>query len=97
MAEASNGKSTAYAAFKLGKEVEPWEFDLNPLGDDDVELKITHSGICHSDLHCIAGDWGPQEGLWPIVPGHEILGLVTQVRSFLGPLNKDIHMQIEKN
>lgn len=79
MAQASNGKADAQAAYEVGTVVKPWEFELNELGPEDVEIKITHSGICHSDIHTINGDWGPQSGNWPIVPGHEILGIVTQV------------------
>jgi uncharacterized zinc-type alcohol dehydrogenase-like protein len=46
-----------------------------------VEIKITHSGVCHSDIHTVNGDWGEQKGNWPIVPGHEIIGHVTAVGS----------------
>ncbi len=46
--------------------------------------QITHCGVCHSDLHTVDGDWGPQP--YPVVPGHEIIGFVTQV----GPAVKDI-------
>eukprot|EP01095_Lingulamoeba_sp_RSL-Kostka_P001163 TRINITY_DN1164_c0_g1_i1.p1 TRINITY_DN1164_c0_g1~~TRINITY_DN1164_c0_g1_i1.p1 ORF type:complete len:386 (-),score=163.68 TRINITY_DN1164_c0_g1_i1:309-1415(-) len=79
MATPSNGKSVGQAAYELGETVKEWEFDLHPLDDDYVEIKITFSGICHSDIHTINGDWGPQEGMFPIVPGHEIIGMVTQV------------------
>jgi uncharacterized zinc-type alcohol dehydrogenase-like protein len=61
-----------------------YEFALNPLGPHDVELRVTHCGVCHSDLHTVRGEWGDQK--WPIVPGHEIVGHVTaigsQVKSF---------------
>ena len=41
----------------------------------DVEIRITHSGVCHSDLHTVKGEWGPFD--YPVVAGHEILGFVT--------------------
>jgi uncharacterized zinc-type alcohol dehydrogenase-like protein len=44
-----------------------------------VEIRISHCGICHSDVHLVDGDWG--EGTYPMVPGHEIVGTVAA----LGP------------
>jgi len=55
------------------------------LGDDDVELKIVYSGICHSDLHTIFGEWGDKK--WPIVPGHEIVGYITKLGKNVTRLN----------
>ncbi|KAF8404740.1 hypothetical protein HHK36_009629 [Tetracentron sinense] len=46
-------------------------------GDNDITLKILFCGICHSDLHAIKNDWG--NSVYPIVPGHEIVGVVTEV------------------
>jgi uncharacterized zinc-type alcohol dehydrogenase-like protein len=43
----------------------------------DVEMEILYCGICHSDLHQIKNDFGGT--LWPIVPGHEIVGRVTAI------------------
>ena len=74
----STGTSNAMAAYQEGSTCEPHTFALNPLGPDDVEIKLTHSGVCHSDLHTIRGDWGPLR-LKPFVPGHEILGKVTAI------------------
>jgi len=45
---------------------------------DDVLIEIQYTGICHSDLHQIRGEWN-QTNLYPMVPGHEIVGIVTQV------------------
>jgi uncharacterized zinc-type alcohol dehydrogenase-like protein len=44
---------------------------------DDVRIEIAFTGICHSDLHRVDGDWGG--GIFPMVPGHEITGVVTAV------------------
>jgi len=58
---------------KNGKAVE-WEYTPAPLGDKDVEIKITHCGICQSDIHQINMGWGYVD--FPLVPGHEIVGLI---------------------
>lgn len=44
---------------------------------DDVEIEILYCGICHSDLHSVHNDWGGS--VYPLVPGHEIVGRVTKV------------------
>ncbi|KAG8086972.1 hypothetical protein GUJ93_ZPchr0010g10121 [Zizania palustris] len=46
-------------------------------GDNDVAIKIMFCGICHSDLHSIKNEW--QNAIYPIIPGHEIAGVVTEV------------------
>ncbi|MEK6910556.1 MAG: NAD(P)-dependent alcohol dehydrogenase [Nanoarchaeota archaeon] len=75
----------AYAAKKAGTKLEHFSYKAKELGLLDVEIKITHCGICHSDIHLINGDWGDY---FPIVPGHEIIGNV----SALGKNVKDLKM-----
>jgi alcohol/geraniol dehydrogenase (NADP+) len=65
------------AAHAAGAEVLPYQYDPGPLGAQDVEIAITHCGICHSDLHLIANDWGISQ--YPFIPGHEIIGTVAAV------------------
>ncbi|KAE8881131.1 hypothetical protein PF003_g34651 [Phytophthora fragariae] len=65
----------AYAAFDAKGEVKPWQYQSRPLGREDVEIKISHSGICGSDIHTMEGGWGP--AAYPCVVGHEIVGEVT--------------------
>lgn len=55
----------------------PFDFDRHPVGDNDVLIEILYSGICHSDLHHAQGDW--RKETYPMVPGHEIAGRVTEV------------------
>ena len=55
----------------------PYHYDPGKLGSQEVEIAITHCGICHSDLHLIANDWGISQ--FPFIPGHEIVGTVTAV------------------
>ncbi|ETK71851.1 hypothetical protein L915_20969 [Phytophthora nicotianae] len=65
----------AYASFGKGEEIKPWEYQSRPLGAEDVEIKISHCGICGSDLHTMDSGWGPST--YPCVVGHEIVGEVT--------------------
>lgn len=68
-----------YAALEAGADLVPFEFERREVGPGDVQLEITHSGVCHSDIHTVRGEWGDQH--FPIVPGHEIVGTVTAVGS----------------
>jgi uncharacterized zinc-type alcohol dehydrogenase-like protein len=67
----------AYAASEPGGELKRFEYDPGPLGRQDVEIEVTHCGICHSDLNMIDDDWGM--ATFPLVPGHEVAGTVAQV------------------
>ena len=67
----------AYAAESAGAALTPFEYELPAIGADDVEIRVTHCGICHSDLSCINNDWGMSQ--YPLVPGHEAAGVVEAV------------------
>jgi len=67
----------AYAAHEIGGELKPFEYDPGPIGDDEIEIKIQHCGICHSDLSMLHDEWGFSE--FPMVPGHEVVGTVAAV------------------
>jgi uncharacterized zinc-type alcohol dehydrogenase-like protein len=69
--------SRGYAARDNAGPLSPWSFERRPLGGNDILLDIKFCGICHSDIHQIHGDWGPQQ--YPQVPGHEITGVVAAV------------------
>ncbi len=64
----------AHAAREKKAALTPFEYEPKPLGPHDIEIRITHCGICHSDVHLVDGDWGM--GSYPMVPGHEIVGTV---------------------
>ncbi|KAF1784734.1 NAD(P)-binding domain [Phytophthora cactorum] len=64
-----------YAAMEKSGELKPWQYTSRPLGDEDVEIKISHCGICGSDVHTLDSGWGPT--VYPVVVGHEIVGEVT--------------------
>ncbi|KAI8018288.1 putative mannitol dehydrogenase [Camellia lanceoleosa] len=57
----------------------PFNFSRRATGDEDVRFKILYCGICHSDLHCVKNEWDISK--YPLVPGHEIVGVVTEVGS----------------
>ncbi|HVN75754.1 MAG TPA: NAD(P)-dependent alcohol dehydrogenase [Thermoanaerobaculaceae bacterium] len=69
----------AYAAAKAKAHLKPFEYRPRPLGAHDVEIAITHCGICHSDVHLVDGEWGDW---FPLVPGHEIIGTVVAGKAF---------------
>lgn len=66
-----------YAAQTNQSDLAPWEFQRREVGPHDVQFDIQYCGVCHSDLHQIKDDWGP--GIFPMVPGHEIVGRVVAV------------------
>ncbi len=70
-------KTIGYAAHSSDAHLVPYHFERRDLRDNDVAIEILYSGICHSDLHTVNGDWGPQP--YPLVPGHEIVGRVISV------------------
>ncbi|MEY3211143.1 MAG: hypothetical protein RIT28_1624 [Pseudomonadota bacterium] len=70
----SGGPVHAYAALACGAALQPFEALAPPLGPYDIEIQITHCGVCHSDVHLIDDDWGLSQ--YPLVPGHEIVGTV---------------------
>ncbi len=70
-------EAKGYAARKAGQELAPFEFKRRDLLENDVLIKIKYCGICHSDIHQVNNDWGGAS--YPIVPGHEIVGIVEKV------------------
>jgi alcohol/geraniol dehydrogenase (NADP+) len=64
----------AYAAQKPGGELQPFEYDPGPLGQDEVEINVEFCGICHSDLSMLDNEW--QLTQYPFVPGHEVVGTI---------------------
>lgn len=64
----------AYAASGPHSPLEPFSFDPGPLGSEEVEIKVSHCGLCHSDLSMLENEWGMSQ--YPFVPGHEVTGTV---------------------
>ena len=67
------------AAHAAGAELLPFKYDPGKIGPEDVDIAVSHCGICHSDLHLISNDWGISQ--YPFIPGHEIVGKVAAVGS----------------
>ncbi|HZE86301.1 MAG TPA: NAD(P)-dependent alcohol dehydrogenase [Puia sp.] len=70
-------QAKAYAAKDEKTDLAPWAFERREVGPHDVQLEILFCGVCHSDLHQIKNEWFP--GIFPMVPGHEIVGKVIKV------------------
>jgi uncharacterized zinc-type alcohol dehydrogenase-like protein len=62
-----------------GAQLLAFKYDAGVLRADEVEIKISHCGVCYSDIHLIDNDWGISK--YPFVPGHEIVGTVVAVGS----------------
>ncbi|HRH50205.1 MAG TPA: NAD(P)-dependent alcohol dehydrogenase [Panacibacter sp.] len=69
----------AYAAQDNKSAMAPWNFERREPNNHDVQFDILFCGVCHSDLHQIRDEWFT--GIFPMVPGHEIVGRVTKVGS----------------
>ena len=66
-----------YGASDATSALAPVRFERPALRAGEVTIEITHCGVCHSDVHQCHDDWG--NTVWPCVPGHEIVGRVTEV------------------
>ncbi len=72
-------KVNAYAAKDTDAPLAPFQLDRRDVGEHDVEIEILFCGVCHSDIHTARNEWGGT--MYPVVPGHEIVGKVSNVGS----------------
>ncbi|KAE9596960.1 hypothetical protein Lal_00007522 [Lupinus albus] len=72
-------KAFGWAARDTSGLLTPFNFSRRDTGEKDVAFKVLFCGICHSDLHMVKNEWGTT--IYPIVPGHEVAGVVTKVGS----------------
>ncbi len=70
-------ETKAYAAQSARSTLAPFEVERRDVRDRDVLIEIAYCGVCHSDIHQVRDEWGGS--LFPMVPGHEIVGKVTRV------------------
>lgn len=70
-------QSKAYANHGPTDPLKPWSLKRRDPGSDDIVIEVLYCGICHSDIHTARSEWGPTA--YPCVPGHEIVGRITQV------------------
>jgi cinnamyl-alcohol dehydrogenase len=75
--KAGDKNTAAWVTKDKTSQLEAWSVDRRPISDEDIRIQITYAGICHSDLHQAKGEWG--DAIFPMVPGHEIIGVVTEV------------------
>jgi alcohol dehydrogenase (NADP+) len=72
-------ETTGYATHGSEAVFVPFSFERRDLGENDILIDIQYCGVCHSDIHQAKGEWG--NSTYPMVPGHEIVGTVSQVGS----------------
>lgn len=72
-------QAKGYAAQSPTSDLAPWSFERREVGANDVQIEILYCGVCHSDLHQVRNEWSP--GIFPMVPGHEIVGKISKVGS----------------
>lgn len=72
-------QSKGYASFDPTADLKPYSFERREVGENDVLITIKYCGICHSDIHTVRDEWGKAHH--PLVPGHEIAGIVKKVGS----------------
>ena len=76
----------AWVASEAKQKFSRQQVDLGPLGAEEVEVKVEHCGLCHSDLSVLNNDWG--NSVFPVVLGHEAVGRVVAV----GPAARGIEV-----
>jgi uncharacterized zinc-type alcohol dehydrogenase-like protein len=67
------------AVHAAGAQLVPYRYEPGELQANEVEVRVTHCGVCRSDIHLIDNDWGSSK--YPFIPGHEIVGTVSAVGS----------------
>ena len=72
------------AVHAAGAQLVPYKYQPGELEANEVEVKISHCGVCHSDIHLIDNDWGVSK--FPFIPGHEIVGTVSAIGSLVRDL-----------
>jgi uncharacterized zinc-type alcohol dehydrogenase-like protein len=70
-------KINSYAALNATTPLAPFTIQRRVTGERDVQIEILYCGVCHSDVHTVRNEW--QGTTYPCVPGHEIIGRVTEV------------------
>src|SRR6476620_8275112 len=73
-------QTRGYATDGPEAKFHPWDFERRDVGPHDILIDIEYAGICHSDIHAAKNEWeAMMPTTYPLVPGHEIVGRVTQV------------------
>jgi len=72
------GKVKSYAALHSDTPLESYDIERRKLNSEDVNIEILYCGVCHSDIHMARNEWN-NSSIYPMVPGHEIIGIVKGV------------------
>lgn len=82
MGETTMNTTKAFAAYNATDELKPFEFESRNTGPNDIKIDILFCGVCHSDIHSARNEWTSfTQGIYPMVPGHEIVGTVSEIGS----------------
>ncbi len=81
-----NTQILGYAAKAVRQPLEPFAYEPPKLGEHDVRVSVTHCGVCHTDIHAIEDYYGITS--YPFVPGHEIVGYVSEVGTSVSGLKE---------
>src|SRR5665213_1182677 len=85
-------KITAYAAKTAKAHLERFEYDSAQLGPEEVDVALTHCGICHTDVGMVDNEWGVST--YPCVAGHEAVGIVAAVGSNVDPKRLQVGQRV---
>lgn len=85
-------QAKGYAALSAKSDLVPFSFERRDPKEHDVVIDIKYSGICHSDIHQARDEWGGS--IFPMVPGHEIAGVVTAVGSAVNKFKIGDHVGV---
>jgi len=73
-------QTKGYATHDKNAKFGPFDFERRDVGPNDILIDIAYAGICHSDIHQAKAEWEPMvPSIYPMVPGHEIVGTISQV------------------
>ncbi|MEH6519381.1 MAG: NAD(P)-dependent alcohol dehydrogenase [Halioglobus sp.] len=84
MTEVASIAVKGYAAFDKEQELKPFEYTMDNIGSLQVVVKVTHCGVCYSDIDCIDDAFGWSK--YPFIPGHEVVGEVVAMGANVGHL-----------
>lgn len=85
-------KVKGFAAKEAKVPLAPFQFERRDPGPNDVAIAIHYCGVCHSDIHQARDEWG--RGIFPMVPGHEIVGKVTRVGAKVTKFQEGDHVGV---
>lgn len=76
----------AYGAKDSKADLESMDIERRAVNDNDIKIEISYCGVCHSDIHTVRNDW--KNSVYPVVPGHEIIGRITETGSKVSNFKK---------